>query len=56
VTMDELWWLLECVEKYKKVYMMAENYCYIPENQLIKSMVEKVGWARFSDQQELKIS
>jgi predicted dehydrogenase len=41
VTMDELWWLLECVEKYKKVYMMAENYCYIPENQLIKSMVEK---------------
>ena len=41
VTMDELWWLMECVEKYKKVYMMAENYCYIPENQLIGNMVEK---------------
>ena len=41
VTMDELWWLIECVEKYKKVYMMAENYCYIPQNQLINSMVEK---------------
>ena len=41
VTMDELWWLIECVEKYKKVYMMAENYCYIPEVQLISNMVEK---------------
>jgi predicted dehydrogenase len=41
VTMDELWWLIECVEKYKKVYMMAENYCYIPQNQLIGNMVEK---------------
>lgn len=41
VTMDELWWLIESVEKYKKVYMMAENYCYIPENQLIGNMVDK---------------
>jgi predicted dehydrogenase len=41
VTMDELWWLIECVEKYKKVYMMAENYCYIPENQLILNMVKQ---------------
>ncbi|SHE36469.1 Predicted dehydrogenase [Caldanaerobius fijiensis DSM 17918] len=41
VTIDELWWLIEWVEKYKKVYMMAENYCYIPENQLIKNMVDK---------------
>ena len=41
VTMDELWWLIESVEKYKKVYMLAENYCYIPENQLIMNMVEK---------------
>jgi len=39
VTMDELWWLKETVEKTKKVYMMAENYCYIPENQLIQNMV-----------------
>lgn len=41
VTMDELWWLKECVEKSGKVYMMAENYCYIPENQLIENMVKK---------------
>jgi predicted dehydrogenase len=41
VTMDELWWLKEAVEKYNKVYMMAENYCYIPENQLILNMVNK---------------
>lgn len=41
VTMDELWWLIECVEKYKKVYMMAENYCYMPEPQLINNMVRK---------------
>jgi predicted dehydrogenase len=41
VTMDELWWLKEAVEKYSKVYMMAENYCYIPENQLILNMVNK---------------
>jgi predicted dehydrogenase len=41
VTMDELWWLIEWVEKYKKIYMMAENYCYIPQNQMILNMVEK---------------
>lgn len=41
VTMDELWWLIEWVEKYDRVYMMAENYCYIPENQLILNMVKK---------------
>ncbi|MFW6309245.1 MAG: Gfo/Idh/MocA family protein, partial [bacterium] len=42
VTMEELWWLKEWVEKYEDlVYMMAENYCYIPENQLIKNMVRE---------------
>lgn len=41
VTMDELWWLVEAVEKYNKTYMMAENYCYIPQNQLILNMVQK---------------
>jgi len=41
VTIDELWWLKEAVETSGKVYMMAENYCYIPENQLILAMVEK---------------
>ena len=41
VTLDELWWLIECVEKNKKIYMMAENYCYIPENQIIENMVDR---------------
>ena len=41
VTMDELWWLIEAVEKSGKVYMMAENYCYIPEVQLIGNMVRQ---------------
>lgn len=39
VTMDELWWLIEEVERSGKVYMMAENYCYIPDVQLIGSLV-----------------
>jgi predicted dehydrogenase len=41
VTMDELWWLIESVEKSGKVYMLAENYCYIPEVQLVRSLVRK---------------
>jgi predicted dehydrogenase len=41
VTMDELWWLKEAVEKYNKVYMFAENYCYIPQNQMILNMVNQ---------------
>jgi len=41
VTMDELWWLIEAVEKSEKVYMMAENYCYIPQVQIIDNMVQK---------------
>lgn len=41
VTMDELWWLKEAVESSGKVYMMAENYCYIPENQLVLNMIRK---------------
>jgi len=40
VTMDELWWLKETVEKHDRVYMMAENYCYLKENQIIQNMVE----------------
>lgn len=39
VTMDELWWLIESVEKYNKIYMMAENYCYRPQNQQVRNMV-----------------
>ncbi len=41
VTMEELFWLVECVEKSGKTYMMAENYCYMPDNQLILSLVNK---------------
>lgn len=41
VTMDELWWLCESVEKYGGIYMMAENYIYTPTIQLVKEMVKK---------------
>lgn len=41
VTIDELWWLKETVEQSGMVYMLAENYCYIPQNQLIRNMVGK---------------
>ena len=41
VSMDELWWLCESVEKYGKVYMMAENYIYTPQIQLVKELVKK---------------
>jgi predicted dehydrogenase len=41
VTMDELWWLIEEVERSGRVYMMAENYCYIPDVQLIGSLVRE---------------
>ena len=39
VTMDELWWLKQAVEETGKTYFFAENYCYIPQNQVIKNMV-----------------
>lgn len=41
VTMDELWWLCESVEKYGKTYMMAENYMYMPNVQLVKELVRR---------------
>ncbi|MBP9988871.1 MAG: Gfo/Idh/MocA family oxidoreductase [Ruminococcus sp.] len=40
VTMDELFWLCESVEKYNKIYMFAENYIYDPRIQQIKKMVQ----------------
>ena len=40
VTMDELFWLCETVEKYKKIYMYAENYIYAPKVQQVRKMVE----------------
>lgn len=41
VTMDELWWLKEAVEKSGKTYMYAENYCYTPFNQLVRELVRR---------------
>ena len=41
VTMDELWWLIEAVEKSGKTYMFAENYCYMPENQLVRAIAQR---------------
>ena len=41
VTMDELWWLIETVEKTGMIYMMAENYIYTPQVQLVKEMVRR---------------
>lgn len=41
VTMDELFWLIEAVEKAGKTYMFSENYCYMPQIRLIKELVDK---------------
>lgn len=41
VTMDELWWLIENVEKSGKIYMYAENYCYMPDLVLVREMAKK---------------
>lgn len=41
VTMDELWWLKEAVEKSGKTYMFAENYAYMPFCQQIREMVRQ---------------
>lgn len=41
VSIEELWWLVETVEKSGKVYMMAENYCYIPQIQVIQNMINQ---------------
>lgn len=40
VSFDELFWLVEEVEKSGKVYMMAENYLYTPEAQQVLSMAQ----------------
>ena len=41
VSMDELWWLIENVEQSGKIYMYAENYCYMPDVQLVRQLVKK---------------
>lgn len=39
ISLDECHMLLSAVRKSKAKYMMAENYCYIKENVLIKNMI-----------------
>ncbi len=39
-TIEEGWELIEAVETSGKIYMMAENYCYMRENLMILHMVE----------------
>lgn len=41
VTMDELWWLKEAVEKSGRTYMYAENYCYMPFCQQVREMARQ---------------
>lgn len=41
VTMDELFWLKEAVERTDKVYMMNENFCYRPDVILTQAMVDR---------------
>lgn len=40
-SMDELWWITETVEKTGLTYMMAENYCYIPQVQQVGEMIRQ---------------
>lgn len=40
-SMDELWWITDRVERTGLTYMMAENYCYIPQVQQVGEMIRK---------------
>lgn len=39
VSLEECWRLLDAVRASGRTYMMAENYCYIPENILVRHLV-----------------
>ncbi|MFQ3669271.1 MAG: Gfo/Idh/MocA family oxidoreductase [Fimbriimonadaceae bacterium] len=39
VSLEECWRLLDAVQSSGKAYMMAENYCYLPENILVRHLV-----------------
>lgn len=48
--MDQCAWLVDAVRRTGGIYMMAENYCYMKANVLIKSLVEhgmfgEIYWA-----------
>lgn len=40
-TLDECWALVEAAERSSAVYMMAENYCYMRPNMMVRHMVER---------------
>lgn len=40
-TLDELWWIKTQVEKTGLTYMMAENYCYIPEVAQVGELIKR---------------
>jgi predicted dehydrogenase len=40
-TLDECWELVESVEATHRVYMLAENYCYMRPNMMVLNMVRK---------------
>jgi predicted dehydrogenase len=39
-TLDECWDLVRAVERSGRVYMLAENYCYMRPNMMIRNMAE----------------
>lgn len=41
VSIEESWRLLDAVKASGKAYMMAENYCYIRDNVLVREMARK---------------
>ncbi|NLE44967.1 MAG: Gfo/Idh/MocA family oxidoreductase [Chloroflexi bacterium] len=40
-TVDECWQLIEMVEKTGKTYMLAENYCYMRPNMMVRNMADQ---------------
>lgn len=40
-TLDDCWRLVEAVKRTGLVYMLAENYCYMRPNMLVRNMVEQ---------------
>jgi predicted dehydrogenase len=40
-TLEECWQLVEAVERSEHVYMLAENYCYMRPNMMVRTMVER---------------
>jgi predicted dehydrogenase len=39
-TLEECWALVEAVERSGRTYMLAENYCYMRPNMLVRNMVQ----------------